>query len=99
MTPPKCKSACRADMANRSAHRNPQLSTLNLQLSRWQQPNERSNSLYRAPPSRKGAPDEEKIFICRGEPFADYPKMGRYTNLHNHLLGAKRSLAANARLA
>jgi hypothetical protein len=33
--------------------------------------------------SRKGAPDEEKIFICRGEPFAYHPKMGRYTDLHN----------------
>ena len=57
------------------------------QPSGWQQANERSNSLYRDPPSGKGAPDEEKIFICRGEPFACHPNMGRYTDLHNHLLG------------
>src|ERR1017187_5731136 len=88
MTPPKCKSSCSAACANRSAHRNPQPSTLNPQPSAWQQANERSNSLYRGPVSRKGAPDEEKIFICRGEPFAYPPKMGRYADLHNHLLVA-----------
>jgi hypothetical protein len=50
--------------------------TLNPQPSGWQQAKKRSNSLYRDAPSGKGAPDEEKIFICRGEPFAYHPKWG-----------------------
>jgi hypothetical protein len=48
---------------------------------------ERSNRLYSGAGVGKNAADEGKGFISGEEPFAYHPKMGRYADLHNHLLG------------
>jgi hypothetical protein len=37
--------------------------------------------------SGKNATDEGKGFISGEEPFAYHPEIGRYADLHNHLLG------------
>jgi hypothetical protein len=41
------------------------------------------------PASGKNAADEGKGFISGEEPFAYHPKMGRYADLHNHLLSGE----------
>jgi hypothetical protein len=44
-------------------------------------PEKRSNSLYRDPPSVKSAPDEENPLIRDGELLGKHPEMGGYPDL------------------
>ena len=48
---------------------------------------DRSNRLYSGGSAGKNAADEGKGLISGEEPFAYHPEMGRYADLHNHLLG------------
>ena len=57
----------------------------------------RSNSLYRAPPSGKSAPDEENIFIHGEESFGYHPQKGCYPDLYNHFGDSERTMAIEKR--
>ena len=70
-----------------------QLNAAAQKQGRKQQAENRSNSLYRAPPSGKSAPDEENIFIRDEEPFGYHPQKGCYPDLYNHLFGRMSSCA------
>ena len=78
--PPLKSHPCRsANLLHRNAYRQitpgPGLISVSLrQPSVCQQAKQRSNSLYRDPPSDEDAPDEKKIFIGYVEPFGYHPK-------------------------